>query len=595
VVGHRTRLFTFLNWLMVCSLQNRNYVVCHSGDTVQRVMLFWAIFLPLGEYLSVDAALKKHPHSSRQKDVNSNGSAEVLGVGAIAFTFQILVMYITAHFHKSAPEWRELGIATWMALQLDFFRTWVGDIFVYFPWFCKQLTFGVLIWQKWGTIIYFVPFYNKYLKAISVLGYLAMHLGFGMCLRLEQFTWVTEAALTGLIPGWVWDESIKYFSNKQKKSVQIQYLQRCRFCTVFAKLSGEFMLPRTKIIPINTLPHTKQQFEFGKEEHTHQSGCFGVVFVDEHKVTHTGSDMLVALTKASPILYPLHYLFKIKPVRTIGNALSQLFHCHQPSAPDLEQAVSVVEEPVDFSAASSSTISTTATPAEGDTHPQTIPSDDFPPQKPKIFKRQTFEDKSSNWEIFKETIPIAGYLGVQALLGFLLFLVLTWNAGNIQFHDYSTPYSLRGVLFVTQLDQYWGMFAPRPPDVMWWYNIEAELDDGTKAELFNNGAMFTFQPNVPHTYDKPRSVHESMGNHRWFKLFENGLNSHEAREDLRLNFGRWLCREYNARHSGGERLYKYTIYWMNERVDLQKMDGTRYPGGKQTIWNHLCYEKPRQE
>lgn len=156
------------------------------------------------------------------------------------------------------------------------------------------------------------------------------------------------------------------------------------------------------------------------------------------------------------------------------------------------------------------------------------------------------------------------------------------------------------------------MFAPRPPDVMWWYNIEAVLDDGTKAELFNNGALFSFKPNVPHTYlkftiatprahiasdvltprtncgyltihnffgsnallgicltflgigclianryDKPRSLHESMGNHRWFKIFENGLNAHEEREVLKLNFGRWLCREYNERHQGSERLYTY--------------------------------------
>lgn len=44
------------------------------------------------------------------------------------------------------------------------------------------------------------------------------------------------------------------------------------------------------------------------------------------------------------------------------------------------------------------------------------------------------------------------------------------------------------------------MFAPRPPDVLWWYNIEAELHDGTTAELFNDGVLFTWEPNIPHTY-----------------------------------------------------------------------------------------------
>jgi len=158
-------------------------------------------------------------------------------------------------------------------------------------------------------------------------------------------------------------------------------------------------------------------------------------------------------------------------------------------------------------------------------------------------------------------------------------------------HEYATPHSLRSALFATQLDQYWGMFAPRPPDVMWWYNIEGELHDGRSAELSYDGALFSFVPLIPHTFDKPKSVHYSLGNHRWFKLFENGLNSHEHREELRLHFGRWLCREFNARNFDNDRVHKFAIHWMNERIDTVKMDGTRYANPKQTLWNHLCYEK----
>ena len=61
-------------------------------------------------------------------------------------------------------------------------------------------------------------------------------------------------------------------------------------------------------------------------------------------------------------------------------------------------------------------------------------------------------------------------------------------------------------------------------------------------------------------FDKPYSVHDSLGNHRWFKLFENGLNSHEYREELRLHFGRWLCREFNARNFDDDRVYHDFIF-----------------------------------
>jgi hypothetical protein len=84
MIGYRTRIFTFLNWMMVCSLQNRNYVVCHSGDTVQRVMLFWAIFLPIGEFFSLDSIIWK----KKKKDAGRNPNYEVLGVGAMALRYR---------------------------------------------------------------------------------------------------------------------------------------------------------------------------------------------------------------------------------------------------------------------------------------------------------------------------------------------------------------------------------------------------------------------------------------------------------------------------------------------------------------------------
>ena len=43
-----------MTWFMTTSLQTRNYFVGHSGDTYLRLMLFWAIFMPLGEHFSLD-------------------------------------------------------------------------------------------------------------------------------------------------------------------------------------------------------------------------------------------------------------------------------------------------------------------------------------------------------------------------------------------------------------------------------------------------------------------------------------------------------------------------------------------------------------
>ena len=55
LVGYRTRLATFVTWLLLLSLQSRNWMILNSGDVVLRLTLFWSLFLPLGARFSVDS------------------------------------------------------------------------------------------------------------------------------------------------------------------------------------------------------------------------------------------------------------------------------------------------------------------------------------------------------------------------------------------------------------------------------------------------------------------------------------------------------------------------------------------------------------
>jgi len=426
---------------------------------------------------------------------------------------------------------------------------------------CRFLTFSVLVWQKWGTVIYIFPIYNQYFKAFAAAGYTAMHIGFGMNLMLELFTWVTIAACLGLMPGWVWDVIINYFTDPKKPGIQIYYLKHCSFCTNIAHCFNILMLPKTKLIPAQSLPPTHDTTPF-----------LGIAVIDSDKVVHIGVDALLAMAKATPLLILLRPILRNKYVRRFLYSCSRHMHYHRPTISDVE---GLQDARGPFGEAQMTNV------AESQVHHST----DLDYTKP------YFEEQAIHWEVIKLSFPIVVNVMTNLLTGFLLFLIVTWNFGNIGMHQYSTPHSLRSVLYATQLDQYWGMFAPRPPDVMWWYNIEAELHDGRKAEISNDGSLFTFEPHFPHTFDKPYSVHNSMGNHRWFKLFENGLNSHDYRDELRLNFGRWLCREYNDRHWDDDRVYKFAIHWMSERVDVDKQDGTRYPMPRQTLWNHMCYDK----
>jgi hypothetical protein len=78
-------------------------------------------------------------------------------------------------------------------------------------------------------------------------------------------------------------------------------------------------------------------------------------------------------------------------------------------------------------------------------------------------------------------------------------------------------------------------------------------------------------------------------NHRWVKYYEIGFNNHGQQEKIRLHWGRWVCREFNTRYHGVQRVKSFQVWIVFETLDLDKMDGTRNPAGKSQLWNHVCY------
>src|SRR5277367_2258492 len=57
LIGYKTRAATFLSWLMLISLQDRNPLLFFGGDSELAQMVFWSMFLPLNVHWSVDAAM----------------------------------------------------------------------------------------------------------------------------------------------------------------------------------------------------------------------------------------------------------------------------------------------------------------------------------------------------------------------------------------------------------------------------------------------------------------------------------------------------------------------------------------------------------
>lgn len=193
-VGYRTGWATAIAWALTLSVQNRNEVILDGGDMVQRLLLFWSMFVPLGAVWSVDALSRLLP-SSALRPVATAGSA--------ALKLQMAMIFFFAAILKSGPPWRENFNAVWYTLQWDFFITPLGVWLRQFPEFLRWLTGTTLAIEFLGPILLFVPYAPVQVAAIAAM--VGLHIGFAACMHLLMFSGVMTAGWLALTPGWLWD------------------------------------------------------------------------------------------------------------------------------------------------------------------------------------------------------------------------------------------------------------------------------------------------------------------------------------------------------------------------------------------------------
>ena len=190
--GYRTRLVTFLLWAMMLSLHNRNPLVLQSGDTLLRMMLFWALFTPLGAALSLNAR-------------SDTSNKRVLTIGTVALLVQLLLMYVLTGLLKSGAEWRSEGSAVYYTLQLDIFTTQLGAWLSQFYEPLRLLSFGTLALELLAPLLFLLPIFNVFTRTFAILALVAFHLGLATTLHLGLFGWIAIVALIGFLPTPVWD------------------------------------------------------------------------------------------------------------------------------------------------------------------------------------------------------------------------------------------------------------------------------------------------------------------------------------------------------------------------------------------------------
>ena len=207
LVGYRSRLAAFMSWVLLCSLQGRNYMVLQGGDDMLRVMLFWAIFLPLGARWSVDSILAPY-HTDRTTPDSERPSVprRVFSLAGIAIVLQLLAVYVVTAYLKSGPAWHAQGSAIHLALHHHTFVTRFGRLFAQLPTPMLQgLTWSIWWLEMLGPFLFFVPWRTAYFRTAQVLFFWGFHFGLYMCMDLGPFPWVAIVCWMFVLPSWFWD------------------------------------------------------------------------------------------------------------------------------------------------------------------------------------------------------------------------------------------------------------------------------------------------------------------------------------------------------------------------------------------------------
>ena len=206
VLGYRTRIATLGCIVALLSIHVRNPFINNLGDWFLLQLLFWGALLPLGSMYSLD---------SKRKGVSRQYVGQICNLATLGTLLFIAGMYFFSVIYKISPIWHTEKTAVYYALSLDRFITPFGELIRQLPFeWLQLLTSIVLILERWGAVLVFLPFATTRLRIIVAVCFMAFHLGLAMSLDLGIFPFVCICAWILFLPGSFWEfcgEKLKPF------------------------------------------------------------------------------------------------------------------------------------------------------------------------------------------------------------------------------------------------------------------------------------------------------------------------------------------------------------------------------------------------
>ncbi len=198
LLGFHTRLATIACWVLLLSLHRRGPLVINAGDSLMRHLLFWSMFLPLGQVWSLDA---------RRQTAGATGDGgartPVVGVASAAILLQVCLMYWFTAIFKFEAGWGA-GPGLQNALEWGGYNKPLGDVLLRAPALMSALSIATVWLELIGPVLTFFPWFQVRLRWLVIVAFWMLHAGIELTMHVGLFSYISMASWLLFIPSETW-------------------------------------------------------------------------------------------------------------------------------------------------------------------------------------------------------------------------------------------------------------------------------------------------------------------------------------------------------------------------------------------------------
>lgn len=224
LVGYKTRFNLVLSFILLVSVDIRNPLVTSYADSMFRLVLLWAIFLPLGEKLSIDSILS----SAEPRESISN-------IATVFILLQIIFIYFLNGLHKTAfhEDWLS-GEVVSSILHYEPISFFLAPYIRELPFIFIQI--GEIIWYLLLPLSFLLCIFKGRKRYIFASIFIIMHLILGVSVRVGAFSFVAITCVILFIQSQFWVDATQIYQIVCERVFDVEKFKTTISTTIKSKL-----------------------------------------------------------------------------------------------------------------------------------------------------------------------------------------------------------------------------------------------------------------------------------------------------------------------------------------------------------------------